>query len=335
MFKNKYLIVFIMFCLLFLTVSSVSAIEDNSSDELSAEDLDLKSSFDDIAIVENSYNKSNNVLKNTDEDILSDNGKFIDVNDAYVYLNQFRTENGVWQWDENDVSKTYFNTNDTNKLEKLARDLNLEETAKIRAKEIAQSFSHTRPDGTSCFTAFPDGFMIMGENIAWGYTSAHSVTEAWKENKDMYDGQGHRRNMLNPNFNCVGIAAYKLNGNIYWVQNFGYSDNIRQGEIKYPDSNTYTPNKSPAKITAKSTTIKFKKSKKYSITLKSNKNAIKKVKVYLKIGKKTIKTTTNSKGKATFKIKTLKKKGTCKATITFKGNEKYYPATKTVKIKVK
>jgi hypothetical protein len=27
--------------------------------------------------------------------------------------------------------------------------------------------------------------------------------------------------MLNPDFNRVGIAGYKVNGNIYWVQDFG------------------------------------------------------------------------------------------------------------------
>ena len=91
------------------------------------------------------------------------------------------------------------------------------------------------------------------------------------------------------------------------------------------------------KLTAKKATFKAKtKTKKYTATLKTNKNkAMKKVKLYLKVKGKTITAKTNSKGKATFKIKNLKKKGTYKATITFKGNNNYNKVSKTVKIKVK
>ena len=99
----------------------------------------------------------------------------------------------------------------------MIRDSALEETAKIRAKELVESFSHTRPDGTQCFSAFPDDLLYYGENIAYGQISCEDVTEAWKETNDKYDGQGHRRNMLLSNFNRVGIAGYKFNGIIYWV----------------------------------------------------------------------------------------------------------------------
>ena len=94
--------------------------------------------------------------------------------------------------------------------------------------------------------------------------------------------------------------------------------------------------KAKAKITAKKKTFKkVKKVKKYTITLKSGKNPIKKVQVTIKIGKKTFKAKTNNKGKATFKIKKLTKKGKYKAVIKFKGNKYYNKATKKVKITVK
>lgn len=38
----------------------------------------------------------------------------------------------------------------------MVRDVALEETAKIMAKELYKQFSHYRPDGTICFTAFPE-----------------------------------------------------------------------------------------------------------------------------------------------------------------------------------
>lgn len=77
------------------------------------------------------------------------------------------------------------------------------------------------------------------------------------------------------------------------------------------------------------------KSKKYTVTVKSNNKAVKNLKITIKIKGKTYTVKTNSKGKATFKIKKLTKKGTYKATITFKGNSNYKKVTKTVKIKVK
>ena len=103
----------------------------------------------------------------------TENGEFINVTDAYTYLNTFRTENGVWYWNEDDTTKTIFNTNESNQLTPLIRDEKLEETAKIRAQEIVQSFSHTRPNNSTCFTAFPSDLMAYGENIAYGQSSCY------------------------------------------------------------------------------------------------------------------------------------------------------------------
>ena len=342
MLSKKISIIFIILFSLCFSLTVVSASQDNiTADELTVdENINIETSnIDEKINIENSNNENFNEDKLLD----SDEGEFIDVNDAYVYLNQFRNENGVWQWNDDNTTKTVFNTNELNKLQPLARDLTLEETAKIRAKELVQLYSHTRPDGNDCFTAFPEGLTAMGENIAYGFTTIELVTEAWKETNEPYDGQGHRRNMLNSNFNCVGIAGYKLNGTIYWVQDFGYSKNIVEGKIIYPNTNTNTNTISPknsnsklvTKITAKNKSFKIKtKTKKYSITLQTGKKAVKKVKVTLKVGKKTYKASTNSKGKATFKIK-LTKKGTYNTKIIFKGNKNYKSATKSIKIKIK
>ena len=88
------------------------------------------------------------------------------------------------------------------------------------------------------------------------------------------------------------------------------------------------------KLTAKAKTFKKSvKTKKYTVTLKNNKNkALKKVKLSLKVKGKTYYATTNKYGKATFKITKLTKKGKYTATIKFKGS-KYYKA-KTVKPKI-
>ena len=62
---------------------------------------------------------------------------------------------------------------------------------------------------------------------------------------------------------------------------------------------------------------------------------IKKAKLTLKVGKKTYKAKTNSKGKATFKITKLNKKGKKTATVKFAGNKYFKALSKKVKITIK
>ena len=80
----------------------------------------------------------------------------------------------------------------------------------------------------------------------------------------------------------------------------------------------------------------FKKSvktKKYTVTLKTNTNKVmKNTKLTLKVNGKTYTAKTNAKGQATFKITKLTKKGKFTAVVKFAGN-KYYNA-KTVKPKI-
>ena len=97
------------------------------------------------------------------------------------------------------------------------------------------------------------------------------------------------------------------------------------------------PKKSTLKIVAnKKTFLTTTKTKKYTIALKDNAGkAIKKATVYLKVGGKTYKATTNSKGKATFKITSFLKKGSYKATVVYDGSIIYNKVTKSVKLTVK
>ena len=116
--------------------------------------------------------------------------------------------------------------------------------------------------------------------------------------------------------------------------------------VKFAGDSSYTASavspkvvvsKAKVKLAAKAKTFKVKvKTKKYVVTLKNNKGKVmKKVKLTLKVGKKTYKATTNSKGKATFKITKLTKKGKYTATIKFAGSKYYNKLTKKVKVTVK
>lgn len=238
-FKKSFMILAIVVTLISLT--AVSAADDNITGNLNDDDMTFESSVNDEILLEDSNDLDgcdDGKLGQTNQYNLADEGEFIDVEDAYIFLNQFRNESGVWQWNSDDKTKTVFNTATSNQLQPLERDIDLEETAKIRAKELAQSFSHVRPDGSDCFTAFPDDLLAMGENITAGQTSCREVADNWKETNNPYSGQGHRRNMLSTDFNCVGIAGYKLNGVVYWVQDFGYNGIFNKGQIASSNTNS-------------------------------------------------------------------------------------------------
>lgn len=115
--------------------------------------------------------------------------------------------------------------------------------------------------------------------------------------------------------------------------------------IKFAGDSAYTAstvkpkvvvNKAKVKIAAKAKTFKVKaKTKKVTATLKNNKGKVmKKVKLTLKIGKKTYTAKTNAKGVATFKVK-LTKKGKYTGTVKFAGNKYFKALSKKVKITVK
>ena len=95
----------------------------------------------------------------------------------------------------------------------------LQDAANLRAKECAESFSHTRPDGSACFTAFTVSFSEAGENIAMcGSLSASKEVfmEMWM------NSEGHRANILGEQFTAVAVGVYvdSASGSTYAVQLF-------------------------------------------------------------------------------------------------------------------
>lgn len=81
------------------------------------------------------------------------------------------------------INEVYEITNNYRSLvgvSSLTLDSSLVEAASIRAKELSDSFSHTRPNGSSCFTVLSElgiSYGTAGENIAAGYSSSQSVME--------------------------------------------------------------------------------------------------------------------------------------------------------------
>lgn len=101
-------------------------------------------------------------------------------------------------------------------LSALTYDSTLGRAADIRAIEIKSLFSHTRPDGRSCFTVLDEvgySYRKAGENIAYGQRSAEEVMTAWM------NSEGHRANILG-DYTYIGIGVYESGGTIYWSQFF-------------------------------------------------------------------------------------------------------------------
>lgn len=102
-------------------------------------------------------------------------------------------------------------------LAPLTADDGAARVAHVRAKEIVQSFSHTRPNGTSCFTAAGEAgvsYRTAGENIAYGYSSPEQVVNGWM------NSEGHRKNILSSSFTKIGVGCYESGGVYYWSQFF-------------------------------------------------------------------------------------------------------------------
>lgn len=147
------------------------------------------------------YNGNTSKLLNEATEFVKEEEKMDNYSDMLSILNGYRTQASV---------------------SPLEYDNNLSIAATIRAMEMAYSgtFSHTRPDGSDCFTVFNDLKLratAQGENIAARYTSVESVMNGWR------NSSGHYQNMIDSRFKKVGFGIVALSGSkegYYWVQLF-------------------------------------------------------------------------------------------------------------------
>ena len=111
-----------------------------------------------------------------------------------------------------------------NGLDKLTWGDTCADAAEIRAEEIVQVYSHTRPDGSSWDTACiePAGeyaTYLEGENLVVGSSavSPETTVAAWM------NSEKHRENILNPNYTKLAVGFYFDNNTKYkthWSQYF-------------------------------------------------------------------------------------------------------------------
>lgn len=105
-------------------------------------------------------------------------------------------------------------------LNALELDAALCNAAQTRSQEQTVVFSHTRPNGQSCFSVLDENgisYRGAGENIAMGQRSAEEVMNGWM------NSEGHRANILNSSFTKLGVGCYQDSaGKLYWTQLFTY-----------------------------------------------------------------------------------------------------------------
>lgn len=103
-------------------------------------------------------------------------------------------------------------------LSELNYNMELQNAADIRARECAEQFSHTRPDGTSCFTVVEEiDYSVVGENLIKAdnpIATAKALVNSWM------NSEGHRANILNADFTETAIGIYINDGVTYGAQIF-------------------------------------------------------------------------------------------------------------------
>lgn len=122
----------------------------------------------------------------------------------------------------------------------------------VRANELIQLFSHTRPNGSDCWTAYwESGFQyqgaIAGENIAKVYHYSGGLAATVRGFNLLKASTPHNNNMLNPNVTHMsfGLIYDTETKYIYIVQFFakpaaGYTDPLQIAVFRTGYQNTYT-----------------------------------------------------------------------------------------------
>ncbi len=274
-------------------------------------------------------------------------------------INSLRSGSDAWYWNSDNKTKTYVNN-----AQPLTYDYTLEKIAMQRACELVYLYNHQRPNGSSVFTAYDQyGYASLGkgENIANGYPelNADAVHTAWREDNDYYEGQGHRRAMLDSRFTAVGIAHIyyydtSLGCNVhFWAEEFGTTvhdisytaPNNGNATVTLNDDRSVSVSNLVPTTTVVSTTIAptattttlATASKPKSTSIKSLKKGKKSVTVNWKkvsyVKGYQVQLATDKKFKKNKKTVTVSKQKTTKTTVKkLKAKKKYYVRVRTYKV---
>jgi hypothetical protein len=121
------------------------------------------------------------------------------------------------------------------KLKPLFMQDDLQDVARLHSKDMAKSdyFDHTNLTGQSHADRYVDAQIsdvISGENLAKIGGYPHPVHRA---EIGLMNSPGHRANILNESYNCVGIGIHKSDKKVYYyTQNFAHRELIFTRSVK-------------------------------------------------------------------------------------------------------
>lgn len=103
-------------------------------------------------------------------------------------------------------------------LKELTYGYELQNAADVRAYECSVKFSHTRPDGRSCHSVVEElDYYVTGENLILAdkqIASAEVMLAEWMAS------EGHRANILLPDFTELAVGVCEKDGVVYVAQIF-------------------------------------------------------------------------------------------------------------------
>lgn len=121
----------------------------------------------------------------------------------------------------------------------LKENFQLDQAAYLKAQDMLEKdyFSHNSPTGLTPWSWLEKSgynYKVAGENLAIGFLDSEEAVQAWM------DSPSHRSNILNKNYNEMGIAVLKgeFQGNevTLAVQFFGSPDELASQKISAPKS---------------------------------------------------------------------------------------------------
>lgn len=121
---------------------------------------------------------------------------------------------------ENQVIKLVNQQRANKGLSPLTANWQLSRVARYKSQDMRDKvyFSHYSPTYGSPFDMMKNfglSFYAAGENIAMGQSTPVQVMTSWM------NSSGHRANILNPNYNEIGVGLAKGGtGGYYWTQEF-------------------------------------------------------------------------------------------------------------------
>lgn len=190
-------------------------IKDTQSNEIKEDSFTVNKEIEDKVIYDDSFldiidkGQVNEEVKVPEQSIKPNYNQsdsyILEIEEAiFTRVNLERTANGLQPLNYNNTMQNY---------------------ARIKSKDMGDRgyFAHENPEGELITAQMKrDGinYTAWGENIAYiqGNYSNSSLATQFMDN--WMNSQGHRENILSPNFKSIGIGVYKIGNTYYATQEF-------------------------------------------------------------------------------------------------------------------